>query len=67
MSKKKFSGACRKPVAKDFVGKTIKSFRKHADNHWRVTFTDGSAIAINAENAYLGMGMSLPILEVIDQ
>lgn len=66
MAKTKFQGQLRRPTSKDFTGKTVKSFRRHADNQWRFTFTDGSAIAINAETYSIGSAGSLPALEVID-
>ena len=39
----------RKPRKSDFVGKTIKSVNISACNIWTFYFTDGSAIAIEAE------------------
>ena len=67
MAKMKFMGELRQPKSKDFVGKTIKSFRRHTTNQWRFTFTDGSELAINAETYSVGSIGSLPALEVIDK
>lgn len=39
----------RRPVRRDFEGKTIKRFVRSADNIWRFKFTDGSSIAIQSE------------------
>jgi hypothetical protein len=41
--------ADRDPVQADFVGKTIAAFDSLACNVWRFAFTDGTAIAIEAE------------------
>lgn len=39
----------RRPFKRDFEGKTIRKFRRDADNIWRFWFTDGSAFAIQSD------------------
>jgi hypothetical protein len=46
----------RKPMKKDFEGKTIKKFSRSADNIWRFWFTDGTAFAIQSE-VYCGVAI----------
>lgn len=51
----------RRPVKKDFQGKTISKFVRTADNIWHLKFTDGSAFAIQSELHY-----GLAILEICE-
>ncbi len=39
----------RRPQKRDFEGKTIKKFRRSADNIWRFWFTDGTSFAIQSD------------------
>lgn len=47
--------AHRRPRQKDFVGKTIQAAYTNADNIIRLWFTDGTAIAIEAETFTLAV------------
>jgi len=51
----------RRPRKKDFEGKTIKRFKRDADNVWHFEFTDGTKIEVWSEM----MGWpSLPLLGI---
>lgn len=39
----------RRPIRRDFEGKTIKRFRRTADDVWRFWFTDGTSFAIQSD------------------
>ena len=52
----------RRPLKRDFEGKTVRRFQRSADNIWRIWFTDGTAFAIQCEAGYLG----LPFMELCD-
>lgn len=39
----------RRPAKRDFEGKTVKRFKRDADNVWRIWFTDGTAFAIQSD------------------
>lgn len=54
----------RDPVAADFVGKTIVAFEADSVNVWRFKFSDGTAIAIEAD---LFGYPSLPCMQVCDE
>jgi len=45
----------RRPLKRDFEGKTIKRFQRSADNIWRFWFTDGTAVAIQSELFHPGI------------
>ena len=51
----------RRPKKADFEGKTIKRFKRDADNHWRIWFTDGTGFAIQSE-----LFSGLPCMELCD-
>jgi hypothetical protein len=50
----------RDPLPADFVGKTIQRIDTTACNVWRFYFTDGTAIAIEAEVEHDG----IPVMQV---
>lgn len=56
----------RNPRKRDFVGKTIKRIDTSACNIWRFLFTDGTAIAIEAECHSTGYGY-LPVMQVCEE
>lgn len=51
----------RRPMKRDFEGKTIKRFQRSADNVYRFWFTDGSAFAIQSELFH-----GLPLMEICE-
>jgi len=51
----------RRPMKRDFEGKTIYRFVRTADNVWQVYFTDGTAFAIQSELHY-----GLAVMEVCE-
>lgn len=53
----------RDPRPADFVGKTIAAIDTRACNVWRFTFSDGSAIAIEAEVMNTEYG-GIPVMQV---
>jgi hypothetical protein len=53
----------RDPKPEDFVGKTIISFDGSSVNVWRFGFSDGTAIAIEAET----WGPGLPGMAVCEE
>ncbi len=56
----------RDALPSDFVGKTIKRVDTSACNIWRFFFTDGSAIAIEADLFWTPAG-SLPQMQVCEE
>jgi hypothetical protein len=55
----------RDPVPADFVGKTIRIVDTSACNIWRFYFTDGTAIAVEAEVENTQYG-GIPVMQVCD-
>lgn len=55
----------RKPKAADFVGKTIRRVNTRSCDIWRIYFTDGSAIAIEAEVENTEFG-GIPVMQVCE-
>lgn len=56
----------RDPVSADFVGKTIAEVDTSACNLWRFRFTDGTAVAIEADTFWTPAG-DLPMMQVCDE
>ena len=56
----------RDPRKSDFVGKTIKRVDTKSCNIWRFFFTDGTAIAIEADTMWTGAG-DLPVMQVCEE
>lgn len=52
----------RRPLKRDFEGKTVKRFVRSADNVWRLWFTDGTAFAIQSD-----LFSGLACMEICDQ
>jgi hypothetical protein len=40
----------RRPIKRDFEGKTVKRFVRSTDNVWKFYFTDGTSFAIQSNN-----------------
>lgn len=57
----------RKPRRRDFVGKTIVAFDGRACNLWRFTFSDGTAIAIEADIESFGSYGGIPVMQVCEE
>lgn len=51
----------RRPLKRDFEGKTVKRFTRSADNLWKFHFSDGTSFAIQSELFY-----GLPCMELCE-
>jgi hypothetical protein len=56
----------RNPEKRDFVGKTIARIDTRACNLWRFFFTDGTAIAIEADCQSTQYG-GVPVMQVCEE